>query len=299
MSKTDAARQVVARALLGVPIGAQLPTTTELSTSAHAGNGTIQTALKSLEGSRAIATTAHGSQGRRLVACDILALWAASGRGSLTGIMPLPESREFAGIATAFTEVFARAGLPLQLLFRQGSSTRMSYMHREVADFSVLSLGAAKQTRGEHHTLRLGPYTYYSRDAVVVITAKGQSPRPRSRVAVDRNSIDHTMLTMSEFPDAELVSTPYLFIGEAVANGVVDAAVWHRTTSSPLMTAEGLSVHEYSSSRSESHDEYNEAAVAWRQSDAGVGRLLKDVVDADEIRSIQKEVMDGQRVPQF
>jgi len=298
MKKTDTAREVVARALLGVPIGKQLPTTKDLSVEARAGNGTIQAALKSLEDAGLVVTTAHGRQGRRVVSSDILSLWGASGRGPLTGVMPLPESREFAGIATALSVAASRANLPLQLLFRQGGNTRSEYLDSELVDFSVSSEGAARESHGARNTLPLGPYTYYAKDSVVVITAKGHKPHPTDRVAIDRNSADHTMLTTAEFPHAGLVDVPYLFIAEAVATGGVDAAIWHRTTSSPLMTAVGLSIHELSNPDARS-DGYSEGAIVWRSNDAGVKSLLRELIDLEELKAIQKEVMDGLRVPQF
>ena len=298
MRKTDSAREVVARALLSLQIGQQLPTTRDLTVKAGAGSGTIQVALQSLEDAGLVVTTAHGRQGRRLVSSKVPALWEASGRGPLTGVMPLPESREFAGLATAISATASMANLPLQLLFRQGGNTRSKYLDSELVDFSVSSEGAARESLETRSTLPLGSHTYYAKDSVVVITAKNRKPHPTDRVAIDRNSADHTMLTTAEFPHADLVDVPYLFIAEAVATGEVDAAVWHRTTSSPLMTAVGLSIHELSNPDAR-RDGYSEGAIVWRSKDNGVERLLRDLIDLDMLRAIQKEVMDGLRVPQF
>src|SRR3546814_4948625 len=122
VNKADVARKIVARALLATEIGDQIPTTTDLAKQAEAGHGTIQTALRSLEDVGAVRTTAHGSFGRRVVEHDLKLLWNATGRGALTGVMPLPESREFAGLATGLASLADQCGVPLQLLFRQGSN---------------------------------------------------------------------------------------------------------------------------------------------------------------------------------
>jgi hypothetical protein len=165
VSKADEVRKIVARALLGTPIGSQLPTTSTLAKQAKAGHGTVQTALRAIEDEGAVETTAHGSYGRRVVAQDLLKLWAASGRGALTGVMPLPESREFAGIATAFATLAEARGLTLQLLFRQGSGGRMRFLLSERVDFIIASQASVTRAAGIS-SVGLGDYSYYGENSV-------------------------------------------------------------------------------------------------------------------------------------
>jgi hypothetical protein len=296
VSKADEVRKIVARALLGTPIGSQLPTTSTLAKQAKAGHGTVQTALRAIEDEGAVETTAHGSYGRRVVAQDLLKLWAASGRGALTGVMPLPESREFAGIATAFATLAEARGLTLQLLFRQGSGGRMRFLLSERVDFIIASQASVTRAAGIS-SVGLGDYSYYGENSVVVITPLGRKPQSRGRVPIDRNSTDHAALTIREFPAAELIDTPYMLIPEMIAKGELDAAVWHRTTSSPLLTAVGLSVHQPQVLVPD--DDLNRASLIWRQEDVGVGRLIADIFPPNQIETIQREVIAGVRVPQF
>lgn len=298
MKKIEEARASIALALLGLSTGATLPRTLDLARSARVGNGTVQGALESLEADGAITTSAHGSLGRRLIASDAASLWKHSGRGALTGVLPLPESREFAGLATGISAESDSAGIPLQLLFRQGNLVRIEQLVAGVVDFSVMSRRAVETSAATLSWLPMGAFTFYSRNAVVVIAAREAGVNPSMRVAIDRGSSDHVALTLREFPNSTLVDMPYLFIPEAVANGQVDAAVWHRTTSSPLMTATGLSLHELSNTYGDS-DALSEAVMAWRADDQGVERLIKSLISPLQVRSIQKEVMDGVRVPQF
>jgi YhfZ C-terminal domain/Helix-turn-helix domain len=298
MKKIEEARASIAQALLALQRGDTLPRTIDLARSAGVGAGTVQGALEALESDGSIETSAHGSAGRRLITSDTTLLWKNSGRGALSGVLPLPESREFAGLATAISSAAAEAGLPLQLLFRQGSRTRIEQVSAGIVDFSLMSKHAAETSPAALSWIELGEHSYYAPDAVVVITPRGRDPRPRVRVAVDRASSDHAALTLREFPDAELADMPYLFIPEAVAKAQVDAAVWHRTTSSPLMTATGLSIHELSTSDG-ADDGILEAVLAWRTDDPGVGHLIATAMAIPTLRSIQTEVMDGVRVPQF
>jgi hypothetical protein len=299
MNKTDAARQVVARLLLCVPDGGRIPTVAELADAAGAGFGTVHAALQSLEAGGAIETTAHGSQGRRLTRRDVSALWAASGRGALTGVLPLPQSREFSGLATAFTVLAEEPNLPLQLMFRQGNSVRLRFLHSSRVDFVLMSLVAAQAAPADFSFRALGPHTYYGQDAVVVITAAGREPDPHGRVPIDRNSYDHSALTEAEFPEAQLVDTPYLLIPELVASGGVDAAVWHQTSSSPLLTATGLAMHPLRHPSPADDAGLSCAALVWRTDDPGVGVVLAEAFETGLLEQIQREVMAGARVPHF
>lgn len=298
MKKVEAARASVAYALLGVPAGGRIPRTLDLASRAQVGNGTIQAALSSLESEGAIVTSAHGASGRRLVSSDLTALWRHSELGALSGVIPLPESREFAGIATAISAEAAAQDFPVQLMFRQGNQMRLRQLRDGVVHFTVLSTRAAEAARDDIAHFDLGDYTYYSRNAVVVIRPRGASSTPPLRVAIDHQSSDHTELTLREFPYAEHVNVPYLFIPEAIANGSVDAAVWHKTTSSPLLTATGLDVRELTTPGPDP-DPLNAASVAWRAADDGIGRLLTELLQPQRIREIQAQVMAGERIPEF
>jgi len=299
VAKVDEARQVVARRLLPVLPGEQTPTTAELATAAVAGFGTIQAALRSLESDGIIELTTHGRQGTRLVRRNLASLWSATGRGTLTGVLPLPLTREFAGLATALTLVAEGANLPLQLLFRQGNTVRLESLRNSRADFTVMSVQAANAERDDVSHRELGPNSFYAANAVVVITAAGRMPDPQGRVPIDRSSIDHMVLTRAEFPYADLVDAPYLSIPDLVVSGAVDAAVWHQTSSSPLLTATGLAIHELHNPSPAGDDNLSRAALVWRSDDPSVAVVLEDLFDPNRIQDLQREVITGARAPQY
>lgn len=299
MGKSADAVSVLANAALSLPLGAQVPTTAELARLAGTGGGTVQAALRVLEDSGAIQTSSHGSSGRRLVAKDSSALWRASGRGALTGVMPLPDTREFAGLATALSEAAERGGIPFQLLFRQGSRVRLRFLESKRVDFTVASSSVAHAQSSRTAMLTLAPHTYYRKASVVVITRVGNAVGTPTRVPVDRNSADHVTLTSREFPDAEMVDTPYAFIPESVVGGQFSAAVWHQSNSSPLLVAAGISIHPLERPPASETEALDRASIVWRSDDTPVGATIGGLFDAATLERIQKEVMDGRRIPQF
>lgn len=299
MSKADRARRGVATAFLAATAGSTVPTTPVLAERIGVSIGTVHSAITALERDGLIVTTAHGGKGRRLVERDVLGLWSASGRGAMTGLMPLPETREIAGLATALTLAAEDRGMSLQLLFRQGGHTRMEALASGRVDFLAASSNLARAHESATDHLDLHPHSYYADGALVVITPKNRTRRPPRRVATDPASADHVAMTLQEFPGVPTVAKPYMFIPAAVADGEVDAAVWHRTTPSPVMVASGLEVHPLSRPPLPNQDELNRAALVWRRNDPGVGQVLRELFRLDELAAIQTEVLEGRMVPRF
>lgn len=299
MGKTESARELVADQLLGVGVGEQIPTTAQLAEAAEVGYGTVVAALRSLTDDEIVAVSTHGHQGTRLVERDSVRLWKASGRGPLVGVLPLPQSLEFSGLATAVHAAAESRDLPVHLMYRQGAAERFGFLTSGRVDWIVASAGAGSIGGAEVERRVLDRFTYYGRDAVVVITASGRQPDGNGRVPIDRRSYDHTLLTETEFPDAEYIETPYLSIPELVVRGAVDAAVWHQTSSSPLLLATGLALHPLRHPSPPNQDGLSRAAIYWRKADRAVATLVDEVLSPDVLQVIQREVIAGARIPQY
>lgn len=289
----------VARRLLTVPVDAQIPTMTELGAELAVGSGTVQAALRTLQEDGAIALSSHGHLGTKLVSRDVAALWGATGGGAIQGVLPLPTSPEFSGLATGLSEAFAAAGVRLNLTFRQGAHHRIEALDDGRVDFVVCSAPTARTLAPAQPVVVLPAHTFYARDAVVVITRSGERPDPRGRVPIDRHSRDHSVLTEAEFPDAELVDVQYSLIPELVVHGDVDAAIWHRTSASPLLTATGLDIHPRSRPHPPEGDDISRAALVLRGDDPARSAVFDAVIDAGAIAEVQRQVLERERVPSF
>lgn len=298
MGKRLQASETLAEVLLDMQVGETLPTTGELAARAGVGYGTVHTALRAFAAEGLVEVTTHGRNGSKLANRDLVGLWRASGRGSFVGVLPLPYSREFAGLATALTMVAERAALPLQLTFRQGVETRLRLLREARVDW-VLASGAVAEDVTDCEAMLLPPFTYYDRDSVVILTAAGRTPDAHGRVPIDHRSRDHVALTMAEFPDANHVDAPYLWIPELVLSGEVDAAVWHKNATSALLTATGLEVHPLQHPSPGDDGALTQAALLMREGDAAVRGALRELFDIDELTAIQRRVVDRQILPAF
>lgn len=299
MSKLETARRAVAEAFLKPADGERVPTTPELAERIGVSLGTVHASIMGLEQDGLIVTTARGAKGRWLTSRDVLGLWEASGRGAPTGVLPLPESREMAGLATALKALSEQRGVTLQLLFRQGGLHRLEALDSRRVDFVVTSRSLALSRAATTAGLTLLPHSYYETGALVVITPREGAHEPPRTVAADPASADNYAMTLREFPGVPIVEKSYMLIPAAVANHEVDAAVWHRTTPSPLMVATGLSVRPLHQPAFSDLDDVNRAALIWRKDDAAVGQILRELFDPQEIDALQREVIAGRAVPRF
>lgn len=295
------AAALVARRLISIPEGERIPTVAELAAESGTGTGTVQAALKLLTDDGAIKLSRRGHLGTIMVERDLGRLWGAASPGPVIGILPLPGSIEFSGLATAVSAAFRKAEVPLNLAFRLGTRVRIEFLTSGAADFIACSLAFAQTLEpGRFATLDLGPATYYTLNSVCVVTRANETPDPRGRVAVDRLSHDHEARTEAEFPEAQMIECPYPQIPSALLRGEVDAAIWHRTSSSPIEVASGLAIHEVARPEPAMAEELSHAVLLTLNDSSSPARaLLEEVVDPGQAAGIAADVIAQKRVPEF
>lgn len=297
------AARTVARRLVACPHGGRVPTIAALAAEAGTGAGTVQAALKLLTDAGAVTLSSHGHQGTLLQERDVARLWSVAAGGPMVGLLPLPTSVEFAGLATALCAVADTVGLPLGLTFRHGAAPRLELLRSGRADFMVASAAFADSLAGAGLAVNvLSRHSYFARDSVVVITRAGETPDAARRVAIDRTSFDHARLSEAEFPELEQVDARSPQIPRLVANRVVDAAVWHDSDASDLSVATGLAVHPLSRPSPSEGDRASRAAIITIAAADGlstVSAILEELVDPETLERVQREVIQYERMPSF
>jgi len=310
--------QRIAADLLGRNVGERLPTTLRYQELLEVGSGTVQKALRDLESVGAVQTRARGHQGTYILELCMDKLWAIAGLGSVTGVMPLPNSAEWAGLATGLRSEFEKLRIPLQALYVHGSYNRAALAAEGKADFAVLSREAASHAAARKEgwsTLDFGPWTYYSYDSLVVLLRpgmvdmdgsaradEGQKARGIRVVGIDPDSYDHHQLTLAEFPGGpglQYVPCSYPHIPAAVARGDIDAAVWNRTMISIPLDLIGVATR--SLLRDEaihlSHS-LNRAALLTRNPRPEIGTILSHI-NCESVTETQSKVMTQEILPMY
>ena len=144
MSKAGAVAHRLALELSAASAGDRMPTVQDLSERHQVGKGTVQAALALLEEAGAVEIRPRGKLGTFVTSIDHRLLWEMAGGSSVSVAMPLPYSRRYEGLATGLHAAFIEVGVPLTLMFVGGAADRAAALHRERADFAVMSRLAAE-----------------------------------------------------------------------------------------------------------------------------------------------------------
>lgn len=299
-NKLRAAVPQVVRALCGVDPGERIPTVSELVETCGASRGSVQNALAHLKEVGAVELEPHGKRGTFLESVDYLALAREAGIDHLVGVMPLPYTRRYEGIATGlFTLFYSRSDLRTYITFLRGSEGRVRSLDEGFANYCVLSRLAfdTLSSAGEplKSVLDLGEESYVGRH-VIVRREGDRNGWDGARIGVDSTSVDQRLLTERYFSGdrVEFVPTQYSNIVEMVRTFQIDAAIWNVDD---IRSDDGLIVEELGPAAVSGDD--SRAIVAVRSGDDLCARLLAQLVDVDELKRIQHAVMTGELLPRY
>jgi DNA-binding transcriptional ArsR family regulator len=296
-TRAGVAAASLARALLVEHPGSRLPTVSEFAQELGTGVGTVQRALKMLEEGGSIRLEPRGRLGTFLADMDRPKLWETSGTGLLLGLMPLPYTRRYEGLATGLRASVEELGVPFSLAFMSGAETRIKAL--KPGNFSVVSKLAAKRMKRRRSAIReivdFGPDTFVEGHSLVWAT---KAKRKHPRVGIDLESPDQVEFAEREFgDDAELIDIPYLQVVDQLRAGAFDVAIWARDA---LQDIGDLEVTEFTSEAARAVIPLNTTAVMVApSSDSLTSALVENELDVEQIVRIQREVIDGTRPPRY
>lgn len=305
MRKEGAVAVNLARRLMAMEPGERLPRLTDLAREFQVGQGTVHQALKSLVEAGAAEIQSRGHLGSFLATVDYRKLWELSGNGTLMGLMPLPYSRRYEGLATGLYEAFETAGIPVNIGYMRGSSKRLEAVLEGHADFAVTSaLAADEALRSKEQEwlapVWLGPESYVSIHAILTLNPAFTGIQNGMRIGVDRASLDQFWLTEAECEgkDVEFVEVPYMNVVEELHQGKIDAAIWN--SDEAVERYPGVHIVPLANEQARSLAEANtEAVVLIRRDREDLRHLLKRFLLVDQVRRVQEEVMSKKRMPTY
>lgn len=295
LSKSGIATQRVARVLCSVQVGDRIPTVDELVSTCGVVRGNVQKALRNLKDLGAVQLEAHGQNGTILLSIDYLLIASACGIDHLVGVMPLPYTGRYEGLATGLFTLMGRASMRSYISFMRGSEIRVRSLLDGSADYCVMSSLAFRDCIGRGFpivaALDCGPNSYVGRH--VLLMKKGRRARgPIKKVGIDETSADQMLLTKKYFSgkDVEFVPTQYTQIVGLLKSGEIDVGIWNEDDLH--LNEEGLCAEPLGWSGTLPLGD-TQAIVAVRNDDFLTMRLIREQIDVDELLSIQQKVMRG------
>lgn len=299
MLKRGLATQAVAKELMKLDAGEKIPTITEFSSLLNVSRGNVQYALNRLKDSESIDIKSRGHLGSFLLEIDYLKLAEFCGVRSLVGVMPLPYSRRYEGLATGIYSMLNRGIISGNMAFMRGSINRFNALMDDRYDFAVMSALAYEQKQAEHRNLHcavnFGPNTYV-KSHVVMTPNDFDLSWTGKKVAIDTSSVDQSLLTHLYFADKDVEFVPMVYnqIMPGLQSGLIDAAVWN---SDDMDLTGSIVARELQDKDLGTRD--TQAVLVCKAEDSITIRLLEQTIDPEEVCKIQREVLNMTRIPWY
>ncbi|QQK74656.1 transporter substrate-binding domain-containing protein [Salicibibacter cibarius] len=233
-SKNGLAAKQIAGKLVYLEVGQRIPRVIDFVHEFSMGRGTVQDALKLLEEMKAVHLEAKGHLGTFILKMDTQKLLEIAGIGPLIGVMPLPYSRKYEGLATGLVEGFEHQHIRANLAYMRGAAQRVDALKSGRYDFVLLSRMAAERALEERQGLEIvysfGEETYVSGHDIFFHDPNVRKIESGMRVGIDRTSPDQFLLTEYECEGVDVTFTDvnYMQLFEMLKSGELDAAVWNK-----------------------------------------------------------------------
>lgn len=299
-SKEGVVTRRVALELCKVSKGERIPTVSSLEERCNASRGNVQKALANLKAMGAVSLESHGQNGTTLTNIDHLALARGCGCDHLVGVMPLPYTTRYEGLATSLFTLLNVGGLRSFITFLRGSEARIQALLDGFAHYAVMSRMAYDDyaSRGYKVDLALecGPLTYVGRH--VLLTRDKPVPGwSGARVGIDESSVDQSSLTRRYFANAsvEYVPVQYTHIVDLLLAGELDVGIWNEDD--VHVRASGLLMQPLGDG--DAQDANTRAVVVTRKNDPLTSSLVKDLLSESAIEGIQRRVMNGSLMARY
>jgi hypothetical protein len=299
-SKISDLTKKIARELLKCKIGMKIPTTPELAHKFSVGFGTIDKAMTALKEMDAIKVQPKGQMGTYLLEKNSAALWSIMDSGPIRGSIPIPNTLEFQGLATGLKESLREKKVDCSFSFKNGATLRVNELLNHQCDFVLLSYQAAVSVCEKHNDLKIiGTFhdkSYYG--DIIILTRKNASKEVKDwRIGIDETSLDNIAFTNDLFEKNQKVKVMYMHIPYLIADGVIDAAVWHSSQLVPTKLIETLTFCPVDYDVTEKGIDSKAGAIVVNRDHEEMFSLLTELCDIDRILEIQKEVIARKRIP--
>lgn len=301
-SKNGLAAKNIALELLALEIGHKIPTVTEFCDELGLGRGTVQGAIRLLEMLGAIELEARGHLGSFIIKKDVSLLLEISGTGPLVGVMPLPYSKKYEGLATGIIDGFNLLNKRVSLAYMRGAINRLEALKTRRYDFAIVSRLAAEQGTENHKGLEIvksfGLGTYVSEHKIFLADPSMTKIESGMRIGIDRSSPDQTNITLLECKglDVQLIDINYMQLFQMLKEKHIDAAVWNFDE---VRSVEHFKAVDFQSEKAKSlTKKTSEATIVIDVSRSEVMKQIS-LLDTGIVLNGQKLVETGERFPRY
>ncbi len=302
MSKNGRVTMLLAREMMSYHEGYRINTIGEFAESFSMGRGTVQSALKFLQETGAIKLESKGHLGTYIEMIDYEKLWSISDLGVFMGVMPLPYSKRYEGLATGFYKTFEKGSIPFSLAFMRGATKRIEALTLGKYNFAVVSKLAANMEIEKSSSIEImhefGEGSYVGNHVIIFRDSSMKEITDGMRVALDPTSIDQFTLTSYECEGkkVEYITTPYNQILQKLKNNEIDAAIWNVDEIEEKNLNFNISPFSNPKTRNINKED-TIAVVVVSKNSLEFGDVLRRFIDFKEVEGMQKKVINQEVIP--
>ncbi|MFW5687107.1 MAG: GntR family transcriptional regulator YhfZ [Halanaerobium sp.] len=302
MSKIGFITSLLARDFLLKNKGDRIDTVGSYAERYSTGRGTIQSAISFLTKHEAVKLESKGHLGSYIRDLNYQLLWEIADLGMIMGLLPLPYSLRYEGLATGLNQEFKKLNYSYSIAYTRGAEKRLNVLKDEKYDFIVLSKFAAEYYNSENELeifCEFGPGTYLSKHVIVFSDLKTKKIKSGMKIGLDSTSIDHKVLTKLECEnkDVEFIELTYMKIMEHIKNKNIDAAIWNYDEIKNLDNINYTELKNESSIKK--NNDISNAVILINKNNKMIKRILSKTISPAHVIETQKAVYNHKLIPEY
>ncbi len=302
LSKQGHVIMKLAAQLLGNVQGDTIMRVHEFAEEIGASAGSVHAAMGYLREIDAAQLEGHGRLGTIVQDLNYPLLWSLAFSRPLVGMLPLPYSKRFEGLAMGLRQQLTTQHSGLELRFMRGSTSRLQALVSHKADWVLLSRFAA-ETADVHGfdvdiLFLLGEGTYLGHQ--ILIGHQGVTEiQDGMRVGIDTKSPDHAWVvrTVCRGKRVKFVEIDYSQGLKLLQNGEIDVTVWTREDLPAELS--DFAIMPLDRQPNKEFGRLTEATIVVKKGDVAVTHVLASILDLSQIRLIQEDVVKLKRLPAY
>ncbi|MGC6178175.1 GntR family transcriptional regulator YhfZ [Lacrimispora sp. 38-1] len=298
--KTGVAKSMLALDLMSRNAGDRLLPISEYQERFGVSRGTIQNAFACLKESNAVVLENHGHQGTYIMSLNNKKLQEHCMPRGILGIMPLPYSLTYEGLATAMYEQFY--SLNFNMAYARGAVGRIELVESGTYHFAICSQFAAEQSVKEGKQIEIamnfGPGSFLSRHVLLLADSRFDSIQDGMRVAYDSNSLDQSCITRNIIHGRDVVLVPIRTqqTVTALKEGIIDAGVWNYDD---ILENKHDSFKVAFLDDSDYNNLFSTAVLVTGKEEKCLKAMLMKYINSAQVMTIIRDVREKKREPYF
>lgn len=301
MQKNGIIAVTLARELLSKDVGDRILTVAQLAEKYSTARGTIQSALKFLQEYDAVSLEARGHLGTFITSINYIKLLDIADIKTILGVMPLPYSKVYEGLATGLYNTLVTSNISVGLAYMRGANTRIEALKEQRYDFAVISKLAAEHYISEGHDIEIidefGNFTYVNEHILMFSKGSKNTIEDGMKIGIDYSSLDQVILTKyhCQGKNVEFVPLIYSQILNSILRGEIHAAIWNKDD---LQDREIKIQFKPINNSIFAYKDTNAVIVA-NTENSSFNTLLKKFINKEKVLDIQKKVINGEITPNY